>query len=110
MQYGLSIAKGEFISIFDADFVPDQDFLKRSIPHFAKDDRIGVVQTRWGHINEDYSILTQLQAFGLNSFFVEQNGRSQGNHFLNFNGTAGIWRKTCIEDAGAGSRYAYRRP
>ena len=101
LQYGLSIAKGEFISIFDADFVPDQDFLKRSIPHFAKDDRIGVVQTRWGHINEDYSILTQLQAFGLNShFFVEQNGRSQGNHFLNFNGTAGIWRKTCIEDAG----------
>ncbi len=101
LQYGLTIAKGEFIPIFDADFVPDQDFLKRSIPHFAKDDKIGVVQTRWGHINEDYSILTQLQAFGLNThFFVEQNGRSQGNHFLNFNGTAGIWRKSCIEDAG----------
>ncbi len=101
LQYGLSIAKGEFIPIFDADFVPDQDFLKRSIPHFEQDENIGVVQTRWGHINEDYSMLTKLQAFGLNThFFVEQNGRSQGNHFLNFNGTAGIWRKRCIEDAG----------
>lgn len=101
LQYGLTIAKGEFIPIFDADFVPDQDFLKRSIPHFEKDEKIGVVQTRWGHINEDYSMLTQLQAFGLNThFIVEQNGRSQGDHFLNFNGTAGIWRKECIADAG----------
>lgn len=101
LQYGLSIANGEFIPIFDADFVPEKDFLKRTIPHFSKDDQIGVVQTRWGHINEDYSILTQLQAFGLNThFFVEQNGRSQGRHFLNFNGTAGIWRKACIADAG----------
>lgn len=101
LEYGLTIAKGEFIPIFDADFVPEKDFLKKTIPHFDQDERIGVVQTRWGHINEDYSILTQLQAFGLNThFFVEQNGRSQGQHFLNFNGTAGIWRKTCIADAG----------
>jgi len=101
LQYGLSIAKGEFIPIFDADFVPEPDFLKKTIPHFDLDEHIGVVQTRWGHINEDYSLLTQLQAFGLNThFFVEQNGRSQGNHFLNFNGTAGVWRKSCIADAG----------
>lgn len=101
LQYGLSIAKGEFIPIFDADFVPEPDFLKKTIPHFGQDARIGVVQTRWGHINEDYSLLTQLQAFGLNThFFVEQNGRSQGQHFLNFNGTAGVWRKECIADAG----------
>ena len=101
LQYGLSIAKGEFIAIFDADFVPQPDFLKNSVPHFEQDEKIGVVQTRWGHINEKYSMLTKLQAFGLNThFFVEQNGRSQGGHFLNFNGTAGIWRKQCIEDAG----------
>ncbi|WP_422355064.1 cellulose synthase family protein [Roseivirga pacifica] len=101
LQYGLTIAKGEFIPIFDADFVPKKDFLKQTIPHFDKDDKIGVVQTRWGHINENYSILTKLQAFGLNThFFVEQNGRSQGGHFLNFNGTAGVWRKSCIADAG----------
>ena len=101
LQYGLSLAKGEFIAIFDADFVPETDFLKNSVPHFAQSEKIGVVQTRWGHINEQYSMLTKLQAFGLNThFFVEQNGRSQGGHFLNFNGTAGVWRKACIEDAG----------
>ncbi|WP_420385183.1 cellulose synthase family protein [Roseivirga sp.] len=101
LQYGMSIAKGEFLAIFDADFVPQPDFLKGSVPHFESDDNIGVVQTRWGHINEKYSMLTRLQAFGLNTHFrVEQNGRFQGGHFLNFNGTAGIWRKSCIEDAG----------
>lgn len=101
LQYGLNIAKGEFIAIFDADFIPEPDFLKNTVPHFAKDEKIGVVQSRWGHINENYSMLTKLQAFGLNThFFVEQNGRSSGGHFLNFNGTAGIWRKTCITDAG----------
>lgn len=101
LQYGMDVAKGEFIAIFDADFVPEPEFLKQSVPHFDQDEKIGVVQTRWGHINEKYSILTKLQAFGLNThFFVEQNGRSQGGHFLNFNGTGGIWRKTCIMDAG----------
>ncbi len=101
LQYGLSIAKGEFVAIFDADFVPEPDFLKHTVPHFHQNEKIGVVQTRWGHINEKYSMLTKLQAFGLNThFFVEQNGRSQGGHFLNFNGTAGVWRKSCIEDAG----------
>lgn len=101
LQYGTSIAKGEYLAIFDADFVPQPDFLKGSVPHFELDEKIGVVQTRWGHINEKYSMLTKLQAFGLNTHFrVEQNGRFQGGHFLNFNGTAGVWRKTCIEDAG----------
>lgn len=93
-------AKGEFFAIFDADFLPKPDFLRRTIPHF-KDPEIGVVQTRWGHINEDYSIITKLQAFQLNVHFtVEQVGRENGNYFLQFNGTGGVWRKKTIEDAG----------
>lgn len=92
--------EGEFIAIFDADFVPDEDFLLRTIPHFNHEN-IGVVQTRWGHLNKSYSVLTELQAFGLNGHFaIEQQGRNASGHFINFNGTAGIWRKTCIEDAG----------
>lgn len=101
LKYGTEIAKGEFIAIFDADFVPTADFLKNTIPPFESAPKIGVVQTRWGHLNREYSLLTRLQAFGLNThFFVEQNGRSSAGHFLNFNGTAGVWRKTCIADAG----------
>jgi len=101
LKYGTEIAKGEFIAIFDADFVPTTDFLKNSVPQFELNPKIGVVQTRWGHLNEKYSLLTKLQAFGLNThFFVEQNGRSSAGHFLNFNGTAGVWRKSCIADAG----------
>lgn len=100
LDYGLKVAKGEFITIFDADFIPDKDFLIKTIPYFS-DDKIGVVQTRWGHINKNYSMLTRLQAFGLDAHFtVEQLGRNQGGHFINFNGTAGVWRKSCIEDAG----------
>ena len=91
--------QGEFIAIFDADFVPDKDFLIRTMPYFK--DGIGVVQTRWGHLNKTYSLLTELQAFGLNGHFaIEQGGRNASGHFINFNGTAGIWRKTCIEGAG----------
>ena len=101
LLYGTAIAKGEFFAIFDADFVPNPDFLKSTVPQLSSDPKIGVVQTRWGHLNEKYSMLTKLQAFGLNThFFVEQNGRSSAGHFLNFNGTAGVWRKSCIEDAG----------
>lgn len=92
--------EGEFIAIFDADFVPEKDFLLRTMPFF-QDEKIGVVQTRWGHINKDYSLLTELQAFGLNGHFaIEQGGRNSSGHFINFNGTGGVWRKTCIEDAG----------
>lgn len=100
LEYGMKRAKGDFIAIFDADFLPQSSFLRVTIPHF-QGNKIGVVQTCWGHINENYSILTKMQAFGLNAHFsIEQVGRNQGGHFLNFNGTAGIWRKSCIEDAG----------
>ncbi|MDX5348693.1 MAG: glycosyltransferase family 2 protein [Hymenobacteraceae bacterium] len=100
LQHGLASASGTFITIFDADFIPSPDFLLKTIPAFTAAD-IGVVQTRWGHINYNFSLLTRLQAFGLNAHFtVEQQGRNNGGHFINFNGTAGVWRKTCIEDAG----------
>lgn len=91
--------EGEFIAIFDADFVPSKDFLLRTIPYFT--ENIGVVQTRWGHLNKDYSLLTELQAFGLNGHFaIEQGGRNASGHYINFNGTAGVWRKATIDDAG----------
>ncbi|MDP5158069.1 MAG: glycosyltransferase family 2 protein [Flaviramulus sp.] len=100
LKEGLKVAKGEFIAIFDSDFLPKADWLKRTIPYF-KDEHIGVVQTRWGHINRNFSILTKIQAFALDAHFtLEQVGRNSKGHFINFNGTAGIWRKTCIIDAG----------
>ena len=100
LKEGLKIARGEFIAIFDADFLPDPDWLKKTVPYF-KDPEIGVVQTRWGHINRDYSTLTRIQAFALDAHFtLEQVGRNAKGHFINFNGTAGIWRKACILDAG----------
>ena len=100
LKEGLKIAKGEFIAIFDADFLPKEDWLKRTIPFF-KDQKVGVVQTRWGHINRDYSVLTKIQAFALDAHFsLEQVGRNSKGHFINFNGTAGVWRKECIIDAG----------
>lgn len=93
-------AKGNFIAIFDADFLPRTDFLKATVPHF-NNPKIGLVQTRWEHINESYSVLTRLQAMQLNVHFtVEQQGRKAGNCLLQFNGTAGVWRRSCIEDAG----------
>ena len=100
LKEGLKMAKGEFIAIFDADFLPEPNWLERTIPYFI-DRNIGVVQTRWGHINRDYSLLTRVQAFALDAHFtLEQVGRNSKGHFINFNGTAGIWRKACIEDAG----------
>ncbi len=100
LKEGLVNAKGEFIAIFDADFLPQKDWLKRTIPYF-KDKQIGVVQTRWAHINRNYSILTKIQAFALDAHFtLEQVGRNSKGHFINFNGTAGVWRKECILDAG----------
>ena len=100
LKEGLKIAKGEFIAIFDADFLPQKDWLLKTIPYF-KDNKIGVVQTRWGHLNRDYSTLTKMQAFALDAHFtLEQVGRNTKGHFINFNGTAGIWRKKCIIDAG----------
>lgn len=100
LKEGLAIAKGEFIAIFDADFLPEKDWLLKTVPYF-KNDKIGVVQTRWGHLNKKYSILTKIQAFALDAHFtLEQVGRNSKLHFINFNGTAGIWRKKCILDAG----------
>ncbi|QTD38854.1 glycosyltransferase family 2 protein [Polaribacter batillariae] len=100
LKEGLRIAKGEFIAIFDADFLPHSDWLYQTVPYF-KDEKVGVVQTRWGHINRNYSTLTKIQAFALDAHFtLEQVGRNSKGHFINFNGTAGIWRKECIYDAG----------
>ena len=100
LKEGLEIAKGEFIVIFDADFLPKENWLYETVPYF-KNPEIGVVQTRWGHINRNYSTLTKIQAFALDAHFtLEQVGRNSKGHFINFNGTAGIWRKECIYDAG----------
>ena len=100
LEYGQKRAKGEYIAIFDADFIPKSNFLNKTIPQFD-DPGVGMVQTRWGHINKDYSILTRMQAFALDAHFtVEQVGRNTSGFFMNFNGTAGVWRKECINDAG----------
>ncbi|PYX06962.1 MAG: glycosyl transferase family 2 [Acidobacteria bacterium] len=97
---GMKSAKGEFIAIFDADFVPPEDFLLRTIHHFT-DPKIGMVQTRWTHINRNYSFLTEVEAILLDGHFVlEHSGRARSNVFFNFNGTAGIWRRSAIEEAG----------
>jgi cellulose synthase/poly-beta-1,6-N-acetylglucosamine synthase-like glycosyltransferase len=101
LKHGLDTARGEFIAIFDADFVPNREFLKKTIPHFYTDPRIGVVQTRWEHINCEYSMLTRTQALALDGHFVvEQDVRSKAGFFIQFNGTGGVWRKESIIDAG----------
>ncbi|MBT8233639.1 MAG: glycosyltransferase [Saprospiraceae bacterium] len=100
LKDAMAFAKGEFIAIFDADFLPNPTFLKDTVPYF-NDDKVGVVQTRWGHINQGYSLITELQAFQLNVHFtVEQQGRESADYLLQFNGTAGVWRRQTIEDAG----------
>ena len=96
LAYGLKIAKGEFIAVFDADFMPPTDMLQVISPWF-NDPKIGMVQTRWDHLNRNSNLLTELQAFGLDAHFsVEQVGRNGLRHFINFNGTAGVWRKAGI--------------
>src|SRR5438067_3211200 len=100
LEAGLKTARGEFVGIFDADFIPTADFLTRLMPHFG-DAKVGMVQARWGHINQDYSLLTKIQAILLDGHFIlEHGGRNRGGRFFNFNGTAGVWRRIAIDDAG----------
>ncbi len=100
LAHGLRMASGELIAIFDADFVPPRDFLRRVIPYFGASE-VGCVQARWDHLNRTYSALTRAQALGVDAHFaIEQQARHQAGLFLNFNGSAGVWRRECIEDAG----------
>lgn len=101
LREGLVTARGEYVAIFDADFVPKPDFLLSTLPYLLRDETVGMVQTRWEHLNSDYSFLTRVQAMALDGHFViEQNVRNKAGFFINFNGTGGIWRKACILDAG----------
>jgi cellulose synthase/poly-beta-1,6-N-acetylglucosamine synthase-like glycosyltransferase len=100
LDAALKVARGEFIAIFDADFLPPADFLRKTVPYFV-DEKIAVVQARWGHLNQSYSLLTRVQAILLDGHFVlEHGGRNRSGCFFNFNGTAGVWRRTAIDDAG----------
>ncbi len=100
LKHAMKTTDSELVAIFDADFIPPTWFLKRAIPHFATSD-IGLVQCRWGHVNENYSTITQVQALSIDfHFLVEQKAKSNSHLFMNFNGTAGIWKRECIEDAG----------
>ena len=100
LKHAMQTTDTDLVAIFDADFIPPSWFLKRAIPHFSKSN-IGLVQCRWGHVNENYSTITQVQALSLDfHFLIEQKAKSNSHLFMNFNGTAGIWRRTCIENAG----------
>ena len=100
LKYAMEITDSELVAIFDADFIPPTWFLKKAIPHFSKPN-IGLIQCRWGHLNENYSTITQVQALSLDfHFLIEQKAKSNSHLFMNFNGTAGIWKRDCIEDAG----------
>lgn len=100
LQAGLAAARGEFLMIFDADFVPHPGILRESLPHFA-DPSVGMVQARWGHLNRDFSLLTRIQSIFLDGHFViEHTARYRSGRFFNFNGTAGIWRRRCLEQVG----------
>jgi cellulose synthase/poly-beta-1,6-N-acetylglucosamine synthase-like glycosyltransferase len=101
LKEGIKHAKGEFVAIFDADFIPPVWFLKSAIGHFYADPKLGLVQCKWGHVNENYSSLTEAQAVALDlHFLIEQKAKSLTHLYMNFNGTAGIWRTSCIEEAG----------
>ena len=100
LENGLKTARGEFVAIFDADFIPESDFLRRTIPYF-QNPKIGMAQTRWTYLNRDYSLLTQVETILLDGHFVVEHGaRSRRGTFFNFNGTAGVWRRAAIDSAG----------
>jgi len=100
LRHAMKFAKGDFVAIFDADFIPPSWFLKKALSYFCKPE-IGFVQCRWGHVNEKYSALTKAQALSLDfHFLIEQKAKSNTHLFMNFNGTAGVWRRQCIEDSG----------
>ncbi len=100
LDEGLKVARGQFVAIFDADFMPKSDFLMRMV-HYFTDPKVGMVQARWGHINQDYSLLTKIQSILLDAHFVLEHGsRNRGGCFFNFNGTAGMWRREAIADGG----------
>jgi glycosyltransferase involved in cell wall biosynthesis len=101
LKEGIKYAKGEFVAIFDADFIPPRWFLKSAVGHFYADPKLGLVQCKWGHVNENYSTLTEAQAVSLDlHFLIEQKAKSLTHLYMNFNGTAGIWRTSCINEAG----------
>jgi cellulose synthase/poly-beta-1,6-N-acetylglucosamine synthase-like glycosyltransferase len=101
LENGIRLARGDYVAVFDADFLPQPEFLRQMMPKFFEDENLGMVQARWGHINQDHSLLTQVQAFGLDAHFaIEQHVRQRSGCFMNFNGTAGIWKRECIQDAG----------
>jgi cellulose synthase/poly-beta-1,6-N-acetylglucosamine synthase-like glycosyltransferase len=101
LQYGLGENDAPFVAIFDADFVPAPDFLRQTIPYFLTNPQIGIVQGRWAHLNAEQNLITRSQAMSVDGHFViEQTARSRGGLLLSFNGTAGVWRRSCIEDAG----------
>jgi len=101
LKQGLAVSEGEYVAIFDADFIPSSNFLRDTVPHLIADPNIGMVQARWEHTNGDYSLLTRVQAMALDAHFaMEQQVRNRARVFINFNGTAGVWRKNCIVDAG----------
>src|SRR5947209_9767877 len=100
LEIGLASAQSEYVCILDADFVPQPDLLKRTI-HFFTDPKVGMIQTRWGHLNRGYSLLTRVQAMFLDGhLLLEQTARSRSGRFFNFNGTAGLWRRSCIDSSG----------
>ncbi len=101
LAWGLKRARGDYVAIFDADFRPRSDFLLKTVPHFLDRPALGLVQARWSHLNDDYSPLTRAQAIAFDGHFVvEQSGRDRSGLLMNFNGTAGVWRRACIEDSG----------
>jgi cellulose synthase/poly-beta-1,6-N-acetylglucosamine synthase-like glycosyltransferase len=104
LAYGMTLTDAEFFAVFDADFLPPSDFLRRTIPYFVKNQKLGILQTRWGHLNADANLLTQAQSLAIDAHFVvEQKARNCGGLLLTFNGTGGVWRREAIDSAGGWS-------